>query len=207
MKKLLLALTLWSAALPVRAQDPRERVYNYEILKPSHEAKPPVEGFATERIRENLGRSLTARPAPDGRSVHLSWRLLESDHPEIGFDLYRRTGDRDERLNRKPITATTDFTDTEPAEKAYYRIVPRYGTRRLPASAETEVDLAALRSGKPYTAIPVTGRVGKLGVGDLDGDGEYDFVVRTPDTGVDPGVQGRHYDSVYTIAEIGRAHV
>lgn len=75
MKKLLLALTLWSAALPVRAQDPRERVYNYEILKPSHEAKPPVEGFATERIRENLGRSLTARPAPDGRSVHLSWRL------------------------------------------------------------------------------------------------------------------------------------
>ena len=47
MKKLLLALTLWSAALPVRAQDPRERVYNYEILKPSHEAKPPVEGFAT----------------------------------------------------------------------------------------------------------------------------------------------------------------
>ena len=204
MKKLLLALTLWSAALPVRAQDPRERVYNYEILKPSHEAKPPVEGFATERIRENLGRSLTARPAPDGRSVHLSWRLLESDHPEIGFDLYRRTGDRDELLNRKPITATTDFTDTEPAEKAYYRIVPRYGTRRLPASAETEVDLAALRSGKPYTAIPVTGRVGKLGVGDLDGDGEYDFVVRTPDTGVDPGVQGRHYDSVYTIAAYRR---
>ena len=204
MKKLLLALTLWSAALPVRAQDPRERVYNYEILKPSHEAKPPVEGFATERIRENLGRSLTARPTPAGRSVHLSWRLLESDHPEIGFDLYRRTGDRDELLNRKPITATTDFTDTEPAEKAYYRIVPRYGTRRLPASAETEVDLAALRSGKPYTAIPVTGRVGKLGVGDLDGDGEYDFVVRTPDTGVDPGVQGRHYDSVYTIAAYRR---
>ncbi len=204
MKKLLLALTLWSAALPVRAQDPRERVYNYEILKPSHEAKPPVEGFATERIRENLGRSLTARPAPDGRSVHLSWRLLESDHPEIGFDLYRRTGDRDELLNRKPITATTDFTDTEPSEKASYRIVPRYGTRRLPASAETEVDLTALRSGKPYTAIPVTGRVGKLGVGDLDGDGEYDFVVRTPDTGVDPGVQGRHYDSVYTIAAYRR---
>ncbi len=204
MKKLLLALTLWSAALPVRAQDPRERVYNYEILKPSHEAKPPVEGFATERIRENLGRSLTARPAPDGRSVHLSWRLLESDHPEIGFDLYRRTGDRDELLNRKPITATTDFTDTEPAEKASYRIVPRYGTRRLPASAETEVDLTALRAGQPYTAIPVTGRVGKLGVGDLDGDGEYDFVVRTPDTNVDPGVQGSHYDSVYTIAAYRR---
>jgi len=204
MKKLLLALTLWSAALPVRAQDPRERVYNYEILKPSHEAKPPVEGFATERIRENLGRSLTARLAPDGRSVHLSWRLLESDHPEIGFDIYRRTDSNDELLNSRPITSTTDFTDTEPAEKASYRIVPRYGTRRLPASAETEVDLTALRAGKPYTAIPVTGRVGKLGVGDLDGDGEYDFVVRTPDTGVDPGVQGRHYDSVYTIAAYRR---
>lgn len=205
MKRLLLAaLALWCAALPARAQDPRERVYNYEILKPSHAPKPPVEGFAAQRIRERLGRSLTARLAPDGKSVHLSWRLLESDRPEIGFDLYRTAGGKTKRLNRKPITATTDFTDPKPAAKALYRIVPSNSGEQLSASGETEVDLAALQAGKPYTAIPVTGRVGKLGVGDLDGDGEYDFVVRTPDTNVDPGVQGRHYDSVYTLAAYRR---
>lgn len=205
MKRLLLAaLALWCAALPARAQNPRERVYNYEILKPSHAAKPPVEGFAAQRIRERLGRSLTARLAPDGKSVHLSWRLLASDAPETGFDIYRTAGGKTLRLNRRPITATTDFTDPKPAAKARYRIVPRNNSGQLSASGETEVDLAALQAGKPYTAIPVTGRVGKIGVGDLDGDGEYDFVVRTPDTNVDPGVQGRHYDSVYTIAAYRR---
>ncbi|MDE6506888.1 MAG: FG-GAP-like repeat-containing protein [Alistipes sp.] len=201
---LLAALALWSAALPARAQDPRERVYNYEILTPSHVSKPPVEGFASQRIRERLGRSLTARLTPDGKGVHLSWRLLESDHPEIGFEVYRTADGKTELLNRKPVAATTDFTDPAPVEKARYRIVPRYGDERLEASGEIEVDMAALQAGKPYTAIPVTGRVGKLGVGDLDGDGEYDFVVRTPDTNVDPGVQGPHYDSVYTIAAYRR---
>lgn len=205
MKPLLLtALALWSAALPARAQDPRERAYNYEILRPSHEAKPPVEGYAKQRVAERLGRSLTARAAADGKGVYLSWRLLATDHPEIGFEVYRTAEGRTELLNRKPITATTDFTDPDPAEKATYRVVPRYGDERLPASNEVTVELAALRAAKPYTAIPITGRAGKLGVGDLDGDGEYDFVVRTPDTNVDPGVQGRHYDSVYTIAAYRR---
>lgn len=201
---LLTALALWCAALPARAQDPRERVYNYEILKPSHAAKPPVEGFAAQRIREHLGRSLTARPAPDGKSVHLSWRLLETDPPETGFDIYRTAGGKTLRLNRRPITATTDFTDPKPAAKALYRVVPRNSREQRPAPGETDVDLTALPADKPYTAIPVTGRVGKLGVGDLDGDGEYDFVVRTPDTNVDPGVQGCHYDSIYTIAAYRR---
>ncbi|WP_302604668.1 FG-GAP-like repeat-containing protein [uncultured Alistipes sp.] len=201
---LLTALALWCAALPARAQDPRERVYNYEILKPSHAAKPPVEGFAAQRIREHLGRSLTARPAPDGKSVHLSWRLLETDPPETGFDIYRTAGGKTLRLNRRPITATTDFTDPKPAAKALYRVVPRNSREQRPAPGETEVDLTALPADKPYTAIPITGRVGKLGVGDLDGDGEYDFVVRTPDTNVDPGVQGCHYDSIYTIAAYRR---
>ena len=205
MKRLLLAaLALWSAALPARAQDRRERVYNYEVLRPNHEAKPPVEGYASQRIGERLGRSLTARTTPDGQGVYLSWRLLTTDHPEVGFEVYRTADGKTELLNRKPVTATTDFVDPAPAEKARYRVVPRYGDRCLPASDEIEVELAALRASKPYTAIPITGRAGKLGVGDLDGDGEYDFVVRTPDTGVDPGVQGIHYDSVYTIAAYRR---
>ena len=44
MKRLFLAAALLTT-LCVAAQDPRERVYNYEVLRPSHEIKPRVEGF------------------------------------------------------------------------------------------------------------------------------------------------------------------
>jgi len=60
MKRLFLAAALLTT-LCVAAQDPRERVYNYEVLRPSHEIKPRVEGFATERIVERFDRGLTAR--------------------------------------------------------------------------------------------------------------------------------------------------
>ena len=61
------------------AQDSRERTYYYEILEPRHEPKPKIKGFATERVKENLDRGLTATPSVDGKGIYLSWRLWEQD--------------------------------------------------------------------------------------------------------------------------------
>lgn len=202
MKKLLLLTALLAVAGSAAAQDPRERAFNYEILAPSHAAKAPVEGFATERVAEKLGRSLTARLSEDGKGVYLSWRLLAGDHPGVGFNVYRRVKGATELLNRRPSTKTCDFTDTEPVADAAaeYWVEPCYDDRKLPASNTVRVDVRTLKTAPSYVSIPVRGRVGKLGVGDLNGDGEYDFVVRTPDTNVDPGVQGRHFDAEYTVS-------
>ena len=54
------------AVCALYAQDPRERHYFYEILDPKHEPKPLVEGFAQQRITEQLNRGLVAVPARDG---------------------------------------------------------------------------------------------------------------------------------------------
>lgn len=55
MKKISLGgVALVCAFCSLYAQDPRERNYFYEILDPKHEPKPLVEGFAQERITENL---------------------------------------------------------------------------------------------------------------------------------------------------------
>jgi rhamnogalacturonan endolyase len=72
--------------ISIKAQDPRERTYFYPVLKPNHEQKPPVEGWAKTRMAEKLNRGLTAvQIAPD--KIYLSWRLLVDDPSGIAFNL------------------------------------------------------------------------------------------------------------------------
>ena len=71
MKSNLIMLCLLGLASTLNAQDPRERHYYYEILDPRHEPKPLVEGFARERVTENLNRGLTVTPARDGKGIRM----------------------------------------------------------------------------------------------------------------------------------------
>jgi len=67
--------------LPVgklKSQDPRERTYYYPVLRPMHDPKPAVDGWAEERVAEKLDRGLIAQRCEDG-SVYIGWRLLSSD--------------------------------------------------------------------------------------------------------------------------------
>ena len=67
-KNWLLLSVMALTALPqaMQAQDTRERNYYYEILEPRHEFKPQIQGFATERVKEQLNRGLAAAPTTDG---------------------------------------------------------------------------------------------------------------------------------------------
>ena len=108
MKSNLIMLCLLGLASTLNAQDPRERHYYYEILDPRHEPKPLVEGFARERVTENLNRGLTVTPARDGKGIYLSWRLLASDAPGTAFHVYREADGKARRLTKKPLTQTCD---------------------------------------------------------------------------------------------------
>ena len=204
MKKFLLSTLLLTSTLCLFAQDPRERVYNYEVLHPSHQVKPLVEGYAAERVCEKLGRGLTAALSEDGKGIYLSWRLLADDPQTAAFHLYRRVDGKSKRLTNKPITQTTDFIDRNPVKGvAEYRVIradsdPKTVSEK--SSPWVAADFDKLQKSPRYVSFKTEGRVGKLGIGDLDGDGIFDFVVRTPATNVDPGVQGIHFDSVYTIS-------
>ena len=71
---------LLSISTNMIAQDLRERTYYYEILEPRHEPKPEIKGFATERIKENLDRGLTATPSADGKGIDRKSTRLNSSH-------------------------------------------------------------------------------------------------------------------------------
>lgn len=149
--------------------------------------KPKVEGFARERVREKLDRGLVALRR-SANEIRLSWRLLADDAADIKFHVLRTDhAGHTQRLTAQPIAKTTDFNDTTATpDDASYAVVAVTGGVEQPASSS--VTVAAGETSQSYLSIalePGT-TVQKVGVGDLDGDGRYDYVLKTPADSTDP---------------------
>lgn len=191
---------LFLTILVAHAQDSRERHYFYEILDPRHEPKPKVEGFATERIKEKLNRGLYAVRTPDDKGVYLSWRLLESDAPDVSFHVYRQANGKTTRISRKPVAVTCDFTDNNPpAGQATYWVEALVKKQKPVPSNKIQINFEELKN---YTSIQLKDgdKAGKIALADLDGDGTYDYIVRTPSSNVDPGMPGDTTGITYKIS-------
>jgi rhamnogalacturonan endolyase len=149
---------------------------------------------------ERLDRGLVVVPLSQHR-CYLGWRLLESDPKEIAFNLYRSAeGQPWIKLNQQPVLSSTNLIDSTVslATKNRWQIRPVIKNHEqepcmdnsLPAGAEL----------KNYIDIPLQGPYGanKIGIGDLDGDGTYDYVIKQPRGSIDPGRQ-RHSPDTYKI--------
>jgi len=146
---------------------------------------------AAVRQMETLGRGMNATVL-GGKSVYVNWRLLYSDPKGTGFNLYRSVnGAAATKLNSSVITKTTDWTDAtvSTANANTYYVKPVVNGFELAASASLSLPAnAPVRAYRPI-ALKTLNDTGyhcvHVYVGDLDGDGEYDFVVkrmRTSDT-------------------------
>ncbi len=128
-----------------------------------------------------------------GNKVLVSWRMTADDTWETAFDLYRTIGDgTEEKLNTEPIAKSTCWQDTSPVVGG----LPADITYRL-TYADSDKTLATytitadqVKNGRPYISIPlrdtrdvcdadtVVYQANDVSVGDLDGDGEYEIVVK-----------------------------
>jgi hypothetical protein len=150
--------------------------------------KAKVTGYATTRVEERLNRGLVAMPIADGK-VYLGWRLLASDPAAIAFNLYRRSGRAaPAKVNDAPLTRTTDAVDGQAPldqENAWF-VKPVLEGKELAAS-ETAT-LPAKAEVKGYQSFPLQGdyTFQKVGLGDLDGDGQLDYVIKQPGDNIDP---------------------
>jgi len=172
-------------------EDSRERFYYYEVLHPVHETKPIItNGWALQRYEEYLNRGIIATPDTLG-SVFISWRLLKSDNPSTAFNVYR-SDDKGKilKLNKNPLIKTTDFIDKnlQKGKNYSYWVKPVVNNKELAASEK-----AILRSDSfdktYYKTIKLQGdyQAQRVGVADLNGDGNYDFVIMQGTGGLDPG--------------------
>jgi rhamnogalacturonan endolyase len=163
-------------------------------------------GWATTRIEETLDRGLDAQAVGE-RGVYLSWRLLKSDPATVAFDVFRQAdGGAPVKITTRPVSATTDYTDAAaPRDTALtYWVLPAGA-----AAAETPVkaSVPAGATARPFHAIPLRDdvkSVDRVGIGDLNADGAYDFVVKHPAGNIDPGRVRPSTDSYKLDAYDGR---
>lgn len=205
MKKIFILFFLFPTFISIYAQDARELLYNFEILKPDHADKPKIQGFAKERIQEKLNRGVIAIADENNKNVYVSWRLLQTDPADITFDVYRSSGNRSIKLNSKPISTTTDFLYRNAAIKGdeSYWVVPLLKGKKGEASEHVTAISRPSPEKPPYVSVPlqegaVPGRR-RLGIGDLNGDGQFDFVLIQPDISKDPGFRPDSSQVTYKI--------
>ena len=128
---------------------------------------------------ENLNRGLISIRTPAGN--YLSWRLLKSDPSGAGFDVYRGGT----KLNAAPITAGTNYTDRGAPAGATYTVRPS-GVSSLAAAAPVaalaassmDVPIQIPAGGTTPDGVAYTYAANDASVGDLDGDGSYEIVLK-----------------------------
>ncbi|MDD3321233.1 MAG: autotransporter-associated beta strand repeat-containing protein [Paludibacter sp.] len=134
----------------------------------------------SQRQAENLDRGVVAIKKSSSQ-VFISWRLLATDPDNISFNVYQGST----KLNTSPITASTNLlANLSTTSAATYSVRPVINGVEKPAdgSWEMSIDQPANRVVKNIDFAPLPAGWGKMRtkycwVGDLNGDGKFDFVI------------------------------
>lgn len=150
---------------------------------------------------ENLCRGVVAVRSGDGNFV--SWRLLGYEAQDTGFNVYRDGT----KVNMAPIVDSTSYVDAGAAATAKYTVRAVVGGVEGGDSANSRGAAGATATwAQPYLQIPLKTtamyRAGDISPGDLDGDGEYELVVkeeRSPQDSSNDGVTGQPKFAAYEL--------
>lgn len=130
---------------------------------------------------ERLNRGLVAIHQGE-KGVYLSWRLLKNDPEDIAFNIYRN----EQKITVKPITKSTNYVDSGGNQKSKYKVTPiskgiELDSSQLITTQKHQFKEIRLSPPTPFS-VPGRGKVnyrpGEASVGDLDGDGEYELVLK-----------------------------
>ncbi|MEV6236570.1 rhamnogalacturonan lyase [Lentzea sp. NPDC051838] len=130
------------------------------------------------------------------RSVHgsgnfVSWRLLGSDASGVAFNVYRDGV----KVNDAPVTTATSYLDAGAPATASYSVRPMNGG--VEAAATHPVGTLAESRDVPLQ-VPGSGYVANdASVGDLDGDGEWEIVLKWDPAGAKDNSQAGRTGNVY----------
>ncbi|WP_205513762.1 carbohydrate-binding protein [Longitalea arenae] len=157
-------------------------------------------GRATaQKQMERLNRGVVAVRTSSSQ-VYIGWRLFGNDPAGIGFNVYRNTT----LLNASPITNSTNYTDNISTNSTYTVRPVINGVEQAasePASVWSQnylnIPLQIPAGGTTPSGESYTYHVNDCSVGDLDGDGDYEFVVKWDPSNAKDNSQSGYTGNVY----------
>ena len=167
-----------------------------------------------DRQMEDLNRGVIALRRATNQ-VYVGWRMLGTDPTSVAFNLYRSTsGGRAVKLNTTPLTQTTDFVDSS----ANLTMVNTYYVRPVIAGIELapseSFTLAANSPVNQFLNVPLqipaggttpsgeayTYNANDASVGDVDGDGQYEIILKWDPSNSKDNSQSGYTGNVYVDA-------
>ncbi|KOG11203.1 integrin [Streptomyces viridochromogenes] len=141
---------------------------------------PQTAHAATARQVERLDRGLTSVHTGSGNLV--SWRWLATDPNDVAFNVYRGGT----RLNSSPLTTSTNYLDAGAPDSADYTVrAVVNGIEQAPSeralqfrTGYKDVPISPPPGGTSPGNSPYTYEANDASVGDLDGDGAMDIVLK-----------------------------
>ncbi|MGV9372232.1 rhamnogalacturonan lyase family protein [Micromonospora tulbaghiae] len=163
---------------------------------------PPTTPPAGAKQMEDLDRGLISVRSGSGNLV--SWRLLGTETTGVSFNLYRGGT----KVNGSPITGATTYLDSGAAAGSAYTV------RAVVNGAEQAASAPALQFANGYLDVPIQPPPGgttpsgegysyaanDASVGDLDGDGRYEFVLKWDPSNAKDNSQSGYTGNVYVDA-------
>lgn len=163
-----------------------------------------VSGAWAQRQMEFLDRGMVALNT--GSGVWVSWRMLGTDPGNIAFNLYRRAaGGSSVLLTPTPISGGTWFVDTtanlgvtneyfvRPVINGVEYLSPGSYTLAANAPVRQYISVPLMRpsGGRTPDGVTYTYDANDMTVGDLDGDGQYELILKwEPTNAKDPSQDG-----------------
>nr|AAK20911.1 rhamnogalacturonan lyase [Cellvibrio japonicus] len=152
--------------------------------------------------REYLDRGVVALPS--GSGIYIGWRMLGDDPANIGFHVYRNGT----RITSSPITNSTNYFDASGSSSAAYTVRPVVnGVEQAanPAKATWSNPYWLVNLNRPAGGTTPSGEAysyspNDLSVGDLDGDGQYDIIVKWEPSNAKDNSQSGYTGNVYVDA-------
>ena len=152
-----------------------------------------------QRRLEKLNRSVVALRTSPG-AVYVGWRLFGTDPAGLAFNVYRGTV----RVNAAPLTGATNLVDNTTVDAPYTVRPVLNGVEQAASAAATvwanqylRIPIQRPAGGTTPDGVAYTYSANDASVGDVDGDGEYEIILKWDPSNAKDNSQSGYTGNVY----------